>query len=54
MSALKLFVPSLLVLALAACAVGPDYKAPDTAPAKLAAAAQGNYDRTKADALWWK
>ncbi|WP_122562980.1 efflux transporter outer membrane subunit, partial [Pseudomonas viridiflava] len=54
MSALKLFVPSLLVLALAACAVGPDYKAPETAPAKLAAAAQGNYDRTKADALWWK
>ena len=54
MSTLKLFVPSLLVLALAACAVGPDYKAPDTAPAKLAAAAQGNYDRTKADALWWK
>ncbi|WP_122870614.1 efflux transporter outer membrane subunit [Pseudomonas viridiflava] len=54
MSTLKLFVPSLLVLALAACAVGPDYKAPETAPAKLAAAAQGNYDRTKADALWWK
>jgi hypothetical protein len=26
MNALKLFLPSLLVAALAACAVGPDYK----------------------------
>ncbi|SDW60240.1 outer membrane protein, multidrug efflux system [Pseudomonas syringae] len=54
MSAFKLFVPSLLVLALAACAVGPDYKAPQTAPAKLESAAQGNYDRSKMNALWWQ
>lgn len=53
MSALKLFLPSLLVMALAACAVGPDYKAPRTAPAALAAAGQGNYDRSRLDALWW-
>jgi multidrug efflux system outer membrane protein len=53
MSALKLFVPSLLVLALAACAVGPDYKAPQTAAAAANAASQGNYDRTRLDALWW-
>ncbi|EPN69353.1 outer membrane efflux protein, partial [Pseudomonas syringae pv. actinidiae ICMP 19079] len=46
MSAFKVFVPSLLVLALAACAVGPDYKAPVTAPATLASAAKGNYDRS--------
>ncbi|WP_426139371.1 efflux transporter outer membrane subunit [Pseudomonas sp. DWP3-1-2] len=50
----KLFLPSLLVLALAACAVGPDYKAPDTAPAKVTAASQGSYDRTHLDALWWQ
>ncbi|RMO96226.1 Outer membrane efflux protein, partial [Pseudomonas syringae pv. philadelphi] len=54
MSAFKLSVPSLLVLALAACAVGPDYKAPQTAPAKLESAAQGNYDRSKMNALWWQ
>lgn len=53
MSALKLFVPSLLVMALAACAVGPDYQAPQTAPATLAAASQAKYDRSKMDALWW-
>ncbi|WP_341519945.1 TolC family protein [Pseudomonas sp. G.S.17] len=50
----KLFLPSLLVLALAACAVGPDYKTPDTAPAKVAAASQGNYDRSHLDAIWWQ
>ncbi|WP_440058186.1 efflux transporter outer membrane subunit [Pseudomonas fragariae (ex Marin et al. 2024)] len=54
MSAYKVFIPSLLVMALAACAVGPDYKAPATAPAKLASAAQGNYDRSKVDRVWWQ
>ncbi|KPB71526.1 efflux transporter outer membrane subunit [Pseudomonas cannabina] len=54
MSAFKLFIPSLLVLALAACAVGPDYKAPQTAPVKLESAAQGNYDRSKMNTLWWQ
>ncbi|KOG06512.1 RND-type multidrug efflux system, outer membrane lipoprotein OprN [Pseudomonas syringae pv. aceris] len=54
MSAYKVFIPSLLVMALAACAVGPDYQAPATAPAKLAAAAQGNYDRSKVDRVWWQ
>ncbi len=54
MKSLKLFMPSLLVLALAACAVGPDYKAPETAPAKIAAAAQGNYDRSHLETIWWQ
>ncbi|RMQ02252.1 RND transporter [Pseudomonas savastanoi pv. glycinea] len=54
MSAFKLFFPSLLVMALAACAVGPDYKAPVTVPAQLASAAQGNYDRSKVDTVWWQ
>ncbi|MCF5163274.1 efflux transporter outer membrane subunit [Pseudomonas congelans] len=54
MSAYKVLIPSLLVMALAACAVGPDYQAPVTAPAKLASAAQGNYDRSKVDRVWWQ
>ncbi|MDU8418236.1 TolC family protein [Pseudomonas syringae] len=54
MSAYKVFIPSLLVMALAACTVGPDYQAPVTAPAKLASAAQGNYDRSKVDRVWWQ
>ncbi|UOF17918.1 efflux transporter outer membrane subunit [Pseudomonas syringae] len=54
MSAYKVFIPSLLVMALAACAVGPDYRAPVTAPAKLASAAQGSYDRSKVDRAWWQ
>ncbi|EGH18258.1 outer membrane efflux protein, partial [Pseudomonas savastanoi pv. glycinea str. race 4] len=37
-----------------ACAVGPDYKAPVTVPAQLASAAQGNYDRSKVDTVWWQ
>lgn len=47
---LKVFVPSLLVLALGACAVGPDYKAPQTEAANITtatdgAAGQKNFDR---------
>ena len=34
---LKVFLPSLLVLALSACAVGPDYKTPATEPAHISA-----------------
>ncbi|MFK0090360.1 efflux transporter outer membrane subunit [Pseudomonas sp. NPDC090755] len=55
---LKLWMPSLLVLALAACAVGPDYKAPDTAAAQLSAAneptAKAAYDRSHFERIWWK
>ncbi|QGW77234.1 efflux transporter outer membrane subunit [Pseudomonas alkylphenolica] len=57
-SSLKLFMPSLLVLALAACAVGPDYKAPDTAAAQLSAAndpaAKAEFDRSRFESIWWK
>jgi len=55
MSAVKLFLPSLLVLALAACAVGPDYKTPDTAAANIVAAQDAkNYSRQQFDAVWWQ
>ncbi|UVL59419.1 efflux transporter outer membrane subunit [Pseudomonas sp. B21-032] len=54
---IKLFMPSLLVLALAACAVGPDYKAPDTAAAQLSAAnepsAKATFDRSRFESIWW-
>lgn len=55
---MKLFMPSLLVLALSACAVGPDYQAPQTAAAHISAAegkeAQGKFDRGHFDAIWWR
>jgi len=55
MSAVKLFLPSLLVLALAACAVGPDYKTPDTAAANIVAAQDAkHYSRQQFDAVWWQ
>ena len=38
---LKAFLPSLLVLALSACAVGPDYKTPATEPANITTATDG-------------
>ena len=34
---MKAFAPALLTLALSACAVGPDYRAPTTEPARIAA-----------------
>ncbi|SEI64481.1 efflux transporter outer membrane subunit [Pseudomonas sp. NFR16] len=54
MKAAKLFLPSLLVLALAACAVGPDYKKPDTAAANIQAATQSAYDRSRVETIWWQ
>jgi len=55
MNLLKPLTPSLLALALAACAVGPDYQAPATAPAQLGADAQAKaYDRSHFESLWWK
>ena len=55
MKLLKPLTPSLLALALAACAVGPDYQAPLTEPAKLdAGLAAKAYDRSRFESLWWK
>lgn len=45
---------SALALALSACAVGPDYRAPDTQPAQSAQVAQEHYDATRFEALWWQ
>ncbi|MBV7574557.1 TolC family protein [Pseudomonas sp. PDM32] len=54
MKAFKLFLPSLLVTALAACTVGPDYKTPDTAPAHVVSAQGANYDQTRFETVWWQ
>jgi len=56
---LKAFLPSLLVLALSACTVGPDYKTPATAPAHITAATDGaagqkNFDRSHFEGIWWQ
>ncbi|MDU9405623.1 TolC family protein [Pseudomonas sp. zfem004] len=55
MNLLKPLTPSLLALALAACAVGPDYKAPATEPAKLDSSLEAKaFDRSRFESLWWK
>ncbi|QQZ38446.1 TolC family protein [Pseudomonas sp. SK2] len=55
MNLLKPLTPSLLALALAACAVGPDYKTPDTEPAHLDTQAQAQaFDRSHFESVWWK
>ena len=56
---LKAFLPSLLVLALSACAVGPDYKTPATEPANITTATDGsagqkNFDRSRFEGIWWQ
>ena len=51
---MKPLIPALLALALSACAVGPDYHAPQTAPASLAASEAGAYDRTRFENAWWR
>lgn len=50
----KAFAPALLALALSACAVGPDYKAPESEPARLASAEATAVDRSHFESLWWQ
>jgi multidrug efflux system outer membrane protein len=54
MNTLKLFLPSLLVVALAACTVGPDYKTPDTAPATIVSIQSGHYEQSRFETVWWQ
>ncbi|WP_353232731.1 TolC family protein [Pseudomonas helleri] len=51
---LKVFLPSLLVLALSACAVGPDYKTPATEPAQISADNLKGFDRAHFQGIWWQ
>lgn len=50
----KAFAPALLALALSACAVGPDYQAPATAPAQLGSLEAAGYDRSRFETTWWR
>ncbi|MDH1444120.1 TolC family protein [Pseudomonas sp. GD03721] len=51
---MKAFAPALLTLVLSACAVGPDYRAPVTDPARIAALEAADYDRSRFEATWWQ
>ena len=51
---MKLFMPALLALAVSACALGPDYQAPQTADAQLSSAHSSHYDRSRFEASWWQ
>jgi multidrug efflux system outer membrane protein len=44
----------VLAFLQAACAVGPDYRAPDTAPAALHNAQTGEFVTQTPDSIWWQ
>jgi len=50
---MKFFALSLMVLAVTGCAVGPDYKAPQPEPARIAHAGSSDYDRSRFESAWW-
>jgi multidrug efflux system outer membrane protein len=51
---MKPLIPVLLALAVSACTVGPDYRAPDSAPARIAGLEAGAYDRSRFEMAWWR
>ena len=51
---MKPLIPALLALVVSACAVGPDYQAPETQPAQITALEAGDYDRTDFESAWWQ
>lgn len=51
---MKPLLPALLALAVSACAVGPDYRAPETQPAQITALEAGDYDRSDFESAWWR
>ncbi|MET1077707.1 MAG: TolC family protein [Pseudomonas sp.] len=55
---MKLTTPLLalapLYLALTACAVGPDYQAPATAPVRVLSAEASSHDRSRFETSWWQ
>lgn len=54
MNPFKLTASALFALSLAACAVGPDYKTPDTAPAVFHNADPAAFTAANPEAQWWK
>jgi multidrug efflux system outer membrane protein len=51
---IPVLLPSLLSLALAACVVGPDYKAPQSSATAPVAASSNGYDHARFEAKWWQ
>ena len=41
-------------LALSACAVGPDYRAPEPEPAQIDRASAADFDRSRFQTAWWR
>jgi multidrug efflux system outer membrane protein len=50
---MKVATVSLLALSLAACAVGPDYRAPETPPPQFVEAAKADVAERPFEARWW-
>lgn len=42
------------VMALTACAVGPDYRAPQTPSAQIERASAAGFDRSRFESAWWR
>ncbi|QGZ31000.1 efflux transporter outer membrane subunit [Stutzerimonas stutzeri] len=42
------------LMALTACAVGPDYRAPQTQPARIERASTAGFDRAHFESAWWR
>jgi multidrug efflux system outer membrane protein len=42
------------ILTLSACAVGPDYRMPETAPAEIDRATAQDFDRSRFESAWWR
>ncbi|TWI52756.1 multidrug efflux system outer membrane protein [Pseudomonas duriflava] len=51
---MKILLPTLLALAVSACAVGPTYHAPQNAPVSLSAVSAPGYDASRFEARWWR
>ncbi|MDF2901420.1 MAG: efflux system, outer rane lipoprotein NodT family, partial [Phenylobacterium sp.] len=54
MNPFRLTASALFALSLAACAVGPNYKTPDTAPAALRNADPAAFVAANPEAAWWR
>lgn len=54
MNPFRLTASALFALSLAACAVGPNYKTPDTAPAVLRNADPAAFVAANPEAAWWR
>lgn len=54
MTVSRAIAAALLALALSACAVGPQYDAPETASAEISVAADAGLETASFEAAWWR